>query len=149
MEVKESWMNWLASHDTGVSSKTMFSAITGVPTDACDIPYDIADVGRCVRMLRALPDLRPQIEKVMIKHKEWMPFIDCWKELERRYDECVAFEALPEEEKNKMKKKKYFHSPNDSTWHLMSELVTASRYLRGWRMQNSSTSWSNLAPKTY
>lgn len=108
MEVKKEWLEWLAGGDTGISSKTMLEAITGIPTDRFDIPYDIADIGRCVRMLRQFPDLRPQIEKVMIKHKEWMPFIDCWKELERRYDECVKFQALPEEEKKKMKNKKIF-----------------------------------------
>jgi len=69
MEVKKEWMEWLASRDTGTSSKTMFSAITGIPVDGYDVPYDIADVGRCVRMLRRLPDLRPQLEKVIIKHK--------------------------------------------------------------------------------
>ena len=149
MEVKKEWMEWLASRDTGISSKTMFAAITGVPTGECDVPHDIADVGRCVRMLRKLPDLRPQIEKVMIKHKEWMPYIDCWKELERRYDECVAFEALPGDEKKKMKKRKHFYSPNETTWKLMCELGTASRYLKGMRMQNSSSSWRNAPPTDY
>ncbi len=44
MEVKKEWLEWLASNDTGISSKTMLEAITGVPT------------GRCVRMLRKLPE---------------------------------------------------------------------------------------------
>lgn len=149
MEVKKEWMEWLASRDTGISSKTMFAAITGIPTGECDVPHDISDVGRCVRMLRKLPDLRPQIEKVMIQHKQWMPYIDCWKELERRYDECVAFEALPEEEKNKMKRRKNFSSPNERAWNLLCELACASRYLSGWRMQNSSSSWRNKAPDEY
>jgi hypothetical protein len=63
MEVKKEWMEWLASGDTGISSKTMLGAITGIPTEREDIPYDIADVGRCVRMLRKCPDLRPQIKR--------------------------------------------------------------------------------------
>ena len=80
MQVNKEHLQWLASADTGISSKTMLSAITGVPTNRCDIPYDISDVGRCVRMLRVLPVLRPQISKVIDAHIEWMPFIDCWKE---------------------------------------------------------------------
>jgi hypothetical protein len=149
MEVKNEWLQWMASQDTGISSETMFSAITGVPVAMRDIPHDMADVGRCVRMLRRLPDLRPQIEKVILQHKEWMPFIDCWKELERLYDECVAFERLPAEEKAKMKKRKHFVSPNTKAWDLMQQLETASYYLRGMRMQNSSSSWSNRPPKDY
>lgn len=149
MEVKKEHLDWLSSRDTGISSKTMLSAITGIPVGCCDIPYDIADVGRCVKMLRALPDLRSQLSKVIEVHNHWMPFIDCWKELERRYDECVVFEAMPELEKLKMKRKKHFVSPNDSAWNKICELVCASRYLKGLRMQNSSSCWGNSPPKEF
>ena len=149
MEVKKEYLEWLTSRDTGISSQTMLEAITGIPTNSCDIPYDIADVGRCVRLLRRFPELRIQIELVMVKHKEWTPFIDCWKELERRYDECVAFESLTVDEKNKMKRQKHFETPNDTTWDLICRLVCASRYLKGWRMQNGQNSWSNIPPKSY
>jgi hypothetical protein len=149
MEVKKEWLEWLAGGDTGTSSETMFSAITGIPTRYRDVPGDIADVGRCVRMLRKLPELRSQLHKVIEAHREWTPYIDCWKELERRYDECVAFEALSKDEQAKLKRKKHFTSPNDSTWNLMQRLECASRYLRGMRMQNSSTHYRNQPPSTY
>lgn len=149
MEVKKEWLDWLAGGDTGTSSETMFSAITGIPVKYHDTPGDIADVGRCVRMLRQLTDLRPQLEKVIIKHKEWMPFIDCWKELERRYDECVAYEKLSKEEQNKMKRRKHFQSPNDTAWKLMCELSTASRYIKGLRMQNGHNYWRNVPPDNF
>jgi hypothetical protein len=100
-------------------------------------------------MLRVLPDLRGQLSKVIDLHKEWMPFIDCWKELERRYDEVVAFEAISDEEKKKMKKRKHFVSPNDKAWDRIQELVCASRYLNGWRMQNSGSSWRKCPPDNY
>lgn len=149
MEVKKEHLEWLSSEDTGISSKTMFSAITGIPVGCCDIPYDIADVGRCVRMLRILPDLRSQLSKVIELHKEWMPFIDCWKALERYYDEVVAYEALSEEEKKKMKKRKHFVTPNENAWNTIQELVCASRYIRGWRLQNSTTSWRTTPPENF
>lgn len=149
MEVKKEHLEWLSSRDTGISSKTMFSAITGIPVGCCDIPYDIADVGRCVRMLRALPDLRSQLSKVIDLHKEWTPFIDCWKELERRYDECINFERLSEDEKKSAKRKKHFVSPNDYAWDTIQQLVCASRYLRGMRMHNSSSSWRNVPPDEF
>lgn len=148
MEVKKEWLDWLASGDTGISSKTMLSAITGIPiSERPDVPGDIADVGRCVRMLRKCPDLRGQLQKVIDKHKEWMPYIDCWKELEKLYDECVAFEAKSEEEKKAFKKKR--RSPNEEAWELIQKLECASRYLRGMRIQNDHCSWKNQAPQKY
>lgn len=149
MEVKKEYLDWLSSNDTGISSKTMLEAITEIPTGRCDIPYDMADVGRCVRMLRKFPDLRPQIGKVISKHIEWMPFIDCWKELERLYDECVEYESLSDDDKKRLKQKKYFYNPKDSARNLINELVTASRYLRGLRMQNNSCSWRNTPPESF
>jgi len=142
-------LEWLASGDCGISSKTMLFAITGIPTDCYDHPHDIADVGRCVRMLRKLPFLRPKIGMVIEKFPHWMPFIDCWQHLERRYDECVAFEALPLEERARMKRRKHFESPSSKAWNTIQEIVCASRYLRGMRMQNSPSSWANKAPSKY
>jgi len=150
MEVKKEWLDWLASSDTGTSSKTMFSAITGTPiSERPDVPGDIADIGRCVRMLRKCPDLRDKLHMVIDKHKEWMPFIDCWKELEKLYDECRIFEALLPAEQNKMKKRKHFTSPNEQAWNLMEQLNVASRYLRGMRIQNDHHSWKNQPPTSY
>lgn len=147
VEVEPKYDKWLRSHDTGMSSKTMFSAITGIPTGEREHPHDIADVGRCVRMLRFLPELRSKIHMVSDKYPEWIPFIDCWKELERGYDECMKFEALPDEEQKRMKRKKHFVSPNERYWNVMLQLTCASRYLRGWRCQNTVHSWSTFPPK--
>jgi hypothetical protein len=150
MDIEETQcLEWLASGDCGISSKTMLYAITGIPTDRHDHPHDISDVGRCVRMLRKLPFLRPKIEAVTEKFPHWMPFIDCWQHLERLYDECIEFERLPLGEMAKMKRRKHFKSPNSKAWSLMQELVCASRYLNGLRMQNSPNSWSNKAPSKY
>lgn len=149
MEVKKQWMDWLASGDTGVSSETMFSAITGVPVRSHGIPYDIDDIGRCVRMLRRLPDLRPQLSKVIAKHKGWMPFIDCWKEIEELYDECVEYEKLSIEEKKKKKRQKYYLNPLKRSQELMNQLRFVSYYMDGMRIQNRSGHFKNQAPKTY
>lgn len=143
MEVKENWLNWLQGRDTGISSKTMFSALTGIPVVCYDIPYDIADIGRCIRMLKACPELRNSIYKVSDKHIEWQPFIDCWKQLEIDYEECCKWEALSDSEQKNLKRRKHFYVPNDKYWNLMEQLVMTSRYLKGMRMQGTSDSYNN------
>ena len=46
---------WIVSRDTGISSKTMWSALNGVDLSEArksfytDVPYDPADFGRCYR----------------------------------------------------------------------------------------------------
>lgn len=150
MEVNRSWLDWLASGDTGISSETMFSAITGIPVSRYDVPKDIADIGRCVRMLRKLPDLRTQLHKVIEKHKEWMPYIDCWRELESRYDECQGWDKLTEVQQKRMRLlKRNFKNPNQQADELLKKLQYASYYLQGMRIQNFSHSWTNRAPKNY
>jgi len=149
MEIKKSWCEWLASGDTGVSSETMFSAITGIPVKNYGTPSDLSDVGRCIRMLKKLPELRPLIGMVSEKHKGWMPFIDCWKELEREYERCLIWESTPFEEQKKMKRQKYFIVPNNSFWKTMQELTCASYYLSGMRMQNCKNSWRNKPAESF
>lgn len=148
MEVKKEWLEWLASGDTGISSETMFSAITGVPVQRNDVPHDIGDFGRCHRMLKAT-NLRDQIGKVVEKFPSWTPYIDCWIELENLYEECRKWEKLSQEEQKAMKKKKYFEVPNDKFWKLMEELRFASRYMGGMRIQNYSNHWRNQPPNKF
>lgn len=149
VEINDKYVKWLSSSDTGISSKTMFTALTGIPTGSNDIPYDIADVGRCIRMLRLYPELRENLQAVIDKHIEWIPFIDVWQELERLYDQCIQHEALPIEERKKIERRKHFISPNDKAWKLTQTLTYTARYLKGWRAQNNQNSFSNNPPQTF
>jgi len=149
MNVKKQYLEWWAGGDAGISSKTILYYLTGIPCSSKDIPHDIADVGRCVRMLRKFPELRERLGEVTNHNKQWMPFIDCWKKLETLYDECVKFESLPENEAKKLRKQKGFESPNDKAWDLIQKLKFASYYLSGMRCQNSPNSWSTKPPKTF
>lgn len=149
MTITTKQAEWLASSNTGISSETMFSAITGVPVKYYDIPHDIHDVGRCINMLKELPEFRPLIKRVFEKHIAWMPFIDCWKELESIYKECQKFDKLTKEERRKFLRRKLNQDPYERARELISNLKTASRYLEGWRINNNSNNWSNREPKSF
>lgn len=40
-------MEWIGSHNVGISSKTMWCALMSVPCDRDDRPYDADDFSRC------------------------------------------------------------------------------------------------------
>lgn len=76
---------WLCSSDTGVSSKTMVSAITGVPMEDVDVPHDPSDFGRCHRLLTAVPELREHLALVSKKYPKWNEIIGNWDRLTSLY----------------------------------------------------------------
>ena len=80
------WANW----DKGVSSMTMAYLLRGTPPrwqppQHQDIPHDADDFGRCVRLLDAVPDLRPDLPQLAEKMPEWQPIAEAWDELEVMY----------------------------------------------------------------
>lgn len=149
MQIDIKYLEWFNGNDTGVSSKSIVSMLTGIPYSGCDIPYDNSDFGRCHRMLKRFPELRERIGELADKDIRWMPFIDCWKELERLYEQQVEFNNLSLDEQKKQKRKKYFFDSGQYLFDKMQTLVDISRYLRGMRYQNSTSSMANKPPKTY
>jgi len=143
---QEKYLLWYRSGDTGISSETMFEVLTGIPAKSLDRPHDMADIGRCIRMLRLFPELRPLIGDVQKKYISWRPYIDCWVELERLYDKCVEFENLAHEEQKKLKKR---NNPLEEAWRLCQRLDLVSNYLVGLRMQGSPCYLADKEPETY
>lgn len=78
------YADWANGPDSGISSKTLLSAITGVDfaRGRHDAPYDDDDLGRCVRLLDRFPELRPQLHKVAEKHAVWTGLVAVWGVLE-------------------------------------------------------------------
>lgn len=81
---------WLAGSDTGISSKTIWSVMTGFPVDVRPtIPLDPSDFGRCYRLLQEFPGWRERMPEVAAKHEHWKPMVDAWDELTALYEEEV------------------------------------------------------------
>ncbi|HCM62750.1 MAG TPA: hypothetical protein DIT05_09425 [Morganella sp. (in: Bacteria)] len=102
---------WLASHDTGMSSLYMASVLSG---EACSsgfaFPWDPSDLGRCIRLVDAVPEMEGFINKMLSHGPEWTAVVnnwDAWKKLyhaedgENLYREMKAAyaSARPEGEK--------------------------------------------------
>lgn len=78
---------WLFSNDTGISSKTILAVILGFPCDWKSPPSDPSDFGRCYRLLKKIPELRPEMHLMRSEGEVWGRLVDAWDELERLYEE--------------------------------------------------------------
>lgn len=87
---------WARGRDTGVSSLTIYAAITGRDTNMpWNIPYDPSDFGRCYRLLKLFPSWRAQLHKVVGICQEWAPFVQHWDELTKIYEEELPNGGCP------------------------------------------------------
>ena len=79
---------WAASRDTGTSSLTIYSAITGKPSHhrGYGVPHDPDDFGRCYRLLKLFPAWREKLSETVKLCREWEPFVQAWDELTALYE---------------------------------------------------------------
>jgi hypothetical protein len=80
---------WLASDDTGMSSKYMARVLLDGPDCAYNYPHDPSDFGRCVRFMEAcgVTDISPMAGT----GPEWSALVPAWAELLAMYRaECYT-----------------------------------------------------------
>jgi len=77
---------WAASSDTGVSSLAILGVMTGAPPRGrfC-YPHDSGDLGRCLGLLKAVPEYRSRLDEMRAVGPEWSALVDHWPELERMH----------------------------------------------------------------
>ena len=95
---------WLLLGRTGISSKTIVYALTGINIESfikCgvsimifdqprfDVPYDTSDFRRCHLLLELFPEWRARLPEVAEKFPKWKPLVDAWDELEALYAEEI------------------------------------------------------------
>jgi hypothetical protein len=76
---------WLASDDTGTSSKAMCRKLCGRGNGESDHPWDPADFGRCYRFLQAVPAARADLPRMAEVSPVWKRLVEHWSELEALY----------------------------------------------------------------
>lgn len=72
---------WLASDDTGDSSRYLASVLRGFDCEYAH-PHDLDDFGRCSRLLLAVPEFRRKLELIRGKSWQWANILDVWSKLE-------------------------------------------------------------------
>lgn len=77
-------LDWLAHGETGISSKTMafWLAFDIKMKDGCH-PLDPADFDRCLRLLDAVPELRPHLANMAKVSPQWARLVKHWADVEQ------------------------------------------------------------------
>jgi hypothetical protein len=88
---------WLASHDTGTSSKTIYRHMMGLPQSSTRIgyPHDPDDFGRCFRLLRLMPAWRDRIGEMAAYGRVWNALAQHWANFTELYLEELPSGSCP------------------------------------------------------
>jgi hypothetical protein len=93
--MKPELLNWLASNDTGLSSRAILAHMMLDTTVAAmngwrmEYPHDPADLGRCIRLMDIEPSFRARILEMGHYSPQWARLAAHWSELEALYHEEV------------------------------------------------------------
>jgi len=77
-------IKWLATGSTGASSKAMaFWLAFGQKLNGCgNHPHDPDDFDRCLRLLDAVPELRPYLHRMSQVSRHWKALLKNWEAIE-------------------------------------------------------------------
>lgn len=82
--------DWIASRWTGISSATIWSVMTGMPSPykAYNHPLDSQDFHRCYRLLALFPEWRSRLDEVAQRFPFWGPFVREWNTLTTLFEQA-------------------------------------------------------------
>jgi hypothetical protein len=88
MTLDQRAIEWLLGGDTGISSKTILSVMTGIQSGEgyTSVPSDPSDFGRCYRLLFRFPEWRKRLPEVAKKYPAWGPLIREWDAMTEAYE---------------------------------------------------------------
>lgn len=82
-------VKWMSTGERGVSSETMFSALTGVDLldgDHGSHPWDTYDFRRCRLLLEQVPELVPLLPKMADVSEVWKDLVYLWDDICKAMD---------------------------------------------------------------
>lgn len=86
-------LRWVAGDHVGNSSMAIFSHMVGVnPHRGWAPPWDPADLSRCLRLLRAVPEWRARLPEMSERSKIWKALVARWDELETCMQDEVGWD---------------------------------------------------------
>jgi hypothetical protein len=79
---------WMKGIDTGISSMTLAESFLGLNNnlsyrgkDSIGYPHDPADLGRCLRLIKRVPEVRERVDQLAKENKYWAKLAPRWDEL--------------------------------------------------------------------
>lgn len=87
---------WLASDDTGMSSKYMAFIMAQGPCVEYAHPHDPDDLGRCLRFLESVPEAVQNITLMKTQSSVWNCLVDKWYHFSNLYSQGKGNELYEE-----------------------------------------------------
>ena len=81
--------DWLKQGDTGISSLTIYSVMTGedvLGSFGPDVPHDPSDFGRCYRLLKLHPEWVARLPELAQKYPAWTALVREWPRMTELYE---------------------------------------------------------------
>lgn len=88
--MKDKILDWLGSDHVGASSKAMALAAVGAKNDGSH-PYDPDDLNRCILLLKRIPEIRQNMDKVAKMSGTWEKLVSRWDEVEQCFLDEAGF----------------------------------------------------------
>lgn len=92
--IEQRAIQWIVSRDTGDSSKAIWAHMMGAqkPDLGWPHPYDPDDLGRCLRLLRLIPEWKPRLPEMSKRSKAWAALVSHWDELAAMMNDEVGLD---------------------------------------------------------
>lgn len=85
MGVNAKIREWLNGTDVGQSSKSLAYEAADLPGDRSNYPHDPSDLGRCLRLIARVPEVRAAVEALAEKSPYWKALAPEWDNLKALY----------------------------------------------------------------
>lgn len=89
---QEKVIDWLASGETGNSSKSLAFEYLGSAYSRIDAPHDPSDLGRCLRLIDKVPAVRKAVDALALKHPRWAIAAKAWDEMAQSMENEVGID---------------------------------------------------------
>lgn len=76
---------WIEHGEIGLSSRTIWTRLTGRPVFEVNHPHDPDDFERCHKLLEAVPEWKTQLDKLRTLSPQWNNLVEKWHVLTELY----------------------------------------------------------------
>lgn len=146
---------WIIKGEVGTSSKTIWAVMMGVENKPrqCDdfnydIPHDMDDFGRCIKLLNLFPEWYSKLTNVSRIFPKWIPIIREWRQLEHYYHTIIGMQINGDNQQSKQSARyKEYDRILKEAWEFIHKLNNEAMFLDGWVCNYSLSSWTRYKDK--
>ena len=125
---KDKMIEWIGTHDVGVSSKTMWVAlmcpqcVDNKNSWEYNVPGDADDFSRCYDLYKFAELNLNDLRKIDNIFPYWRPIIDEWDKLEAAFLEGTGFQNILDNKYDEVMELKGYTKTSNSTWERKKQM---------------------------